>query len=97
MKLADSIFKNAYSKQVKYPTKLVNVGCGYRVTKNILEDVTLIVDFNISLIKYDLNYGLVTRPYAEKEIAILNQLKASIDKTITELFGKGDKRWLVLN
>lgn len=92
MKLADSIYKNAYAKQIKNPDKLVNVGYGFRVTKNILEDVRLMIDFNIGLIQYDLNYGLVSRPYAEKEISILNQLKKSVDKTITELFGKGDKR-----
>ena len=92
MRLAESIFKSAYSKQVKNPAKLVNVGYGYKVTKNILEDVGLMIDFNIGLIKYDLNYGLISRPYAEKEISILNQLKNSVEKTITELFGKGDKR-----
>ena len=97
MKLTDSIFKNAFSKQVKNPNKLINVGYGYRVTRNILEDVNLLTEFQISLINYDLRYGLVSKPYAEKEIAILNQLKKSIDKTIVELFDKGDKKWLNLN
>ena len=37
-------------------------------------------------------FGVKLPADTKKEIAILNQLKASIDKTITELFGKGDKR-----
>ena len=92
MKLADSIFKNGYSKQAKNPNKLINVGYGFKVTKNLLEDVKLIIDFNVSLITYDLRYGLVTRQYADKECSILLQLKQSVDKTISELFTKGDKR-----
>lgn len=89
-KIAISIFENAYNKQVKNPDKLVNVGYGTRVTRNNLEDAKLLVSHNLLMLEFDFKDGLVPKKYVEEQKRILKQLEKSIDKTILELFGKGE-------
>lgn len=91
MNLAQKVFNTAYAKQIKNPDKLVNVGYGYKVTKNNLEDVKLLTDFKMNLLETDFSYGLLPKPYVEKEVEILKQLKKSIDKTIKTYYTMGEK------
>ena len=89
-KIAISIFENAYYKQAKNPDKLVNVGYGMKVTRNNLEDAKLLVSHNLLMLEFDLKDGLVPKKYVEEQKRILKQLEKSIDKTIIEMFGKGE-------
>jgi len=89
-KIAISIFENAYNKQAKNPDKLVNVAYGVKVTRNNLEDAKLLVSHNLLMLEFDFKDGLVPKKYVEEQKRILKQLEKSIDKTITEMFGKGE-------
>lgn len=89
-KIAISIFENAYSKQSKYPDKLLNISYGTKVTRNNLEDAKLLVSHNLLMLEFDLRDGLISKKYVEEQKRILKQLEKSIDKTIVELFGKGE-------
>ena len=90
-KMANSIFESAYYKQAKHPDKLINVSYGLRVTRNNLEDVKLLIDYKKLMLDIDLKDGLISKKYVEDSKRIYNQLEKSIDKTISELFGKGEK------
>ena len=91
MNLAEKVFKTAYSKQIKNPDKLVNVGYGYRITKNNLEDVKHLIDFKMSLLETDFSYGLLPRPYVEREVEVLKQLKKSVETTMKSYYSNGVK------
>ena len=42
------------------------------------------------MLEFDFKDGLVPKKYVEEQKRILKQLEKSIDKTITEMFGKGE-------
>lgn len=85
-KIATALFRTAFSKQARNMNKEINVAYGWRVTKNNLEDVGLLIDYEIKTLNLDLKYGLVTKKYTDTQLAVLNKLKASLNKTITELY-----------
>ena len=86
LKIATAVFRTAFSKQAKNMNKEINVAYGWTITKNNLEDVGLLIDYEIKTLNLDLKYGLITKKYTDTQLAILNKLKASLDKTISELY-----------
>lgn len=90
-KMANVIFESAYLKQAKHPDKLINVGYGVKTTRNNLEDVKFLVEYKMNMLDMDLKDGLVSKKFVEEQKIVLKQLEKSVDKTIIELFGKGEK------
>lgn len=89
-RLANLIFESAYSKQMKHPDKLINVGYGFRATRNNLEDAKLLISHKKLMLEFDLKDGLISRKFVEEQKKVLNQLEKSMNKTIVELYGKGE-------
>lgn len=89
-RMANLIFESAFNKQTKHPDKLINVVYGFRTTRNNLEDAKLLISHKKLMLEFDLKDGLVSRKFVEDQKKILNQLEKSINKTITELYGKGE-------
>ncbi|MBQ8206399.1 MAG: hypothetical protein IJZ77_02970 [Bacilli bacterium] len=85
-RIAVSVFKTAFYQQAKKPTDLINVGYGYKVNKHNLEDVKILIEHEIKAIGLDFKYGLITREENDNQTNILNQLKKSIDNTISAYY-----------
>jgi len=93
-KISIAIFENGVEKQSKNPDKLINVCYGLKVvaTRNNLEDVKLLITNKMLMLDFDLSDGLIAKSYVEKQKTILKQLEKSVDKTINEMFGKGERK-----
>lgn len=85
-RLALSVFKTSFYQQAKKPTDLINVGYGYKVNKHNLEDVKILIEHEIKAVGLDFKYGLITREENDNQLVILNQLKKSIDNTISSFY-----------